>query len=1388
MRPPPAAALVRARASQRQGLLELLTLANRICLLAADINRIDRISRRAHIVRPVGSRTSAGSSDLPKTPSSLCDFPCPSGGASDPARANKTIYPRGRSRQHLPQQHQKLSVSLRSSPQTQPARPQNQSRYASTAAATNGTSNSHADQHDTPLPFSHDPSSSPTQHQWQQSVDDPTSPASPSPAKSASDPHHWLSPWKPARKKSTREDAQMRADIDKALAEQRAEFAPGWQQRTEVFGIHLRRLAAHRLWRLYQTHAHKQTLPVATRVVIAQLLAMSAHYTTTNKVELPTSKALRHLLGRRIQAILQDCHIVRSRSRSAASSKAPSTLMHSDLTIALLEPISVALQAQPNRALKIMDKVLLDCRPDIYRYKTDASMRNDYLSPIHTTLLTIADSIDFEINCQPSAKVLSNAIRLQPGFFEDGGMLADLERGLEMQVESRDPIKDTLDWIIDSPHAFLLSHKAFRNARTALFHCLSQAKDAHRILEALSSDRDSEQPGFVFACEIFLRSLLRKSKEAALEFYDDLWSRGVNLPHRLINRMIRETGGQAPAARLEVLLHRVNNLKSEGQGRASIALLRNVTLSWAMRNRADRVTALLAQLKRRSSKGHDEFARRVMAELAAARGDVQTLHTRLAEQFDFEARHTDDCAEGKIPLNGKAYGLLIKSCNRSDDVDLAEFYLTQALERGITPRSSDFNLIIDMHVRKTNIDAALAVFDQMKDFGLQPDTYTYTILIHGFALRRDPDSAAHALRAMIAAGKSPDRITYAALLNCFVESGLYESAIRLFAWMQNQRDSRVRPTIEVCNIILKAYVLSSLPVQKVMKFVDTVRKLGLVPNASTYALMLQSACDAGLMDVAEEVFSEAESALPDLTGSGSRHGANIYHFTIMIHGYLRLGDHQEAKDYFDEMQGRKLTPSAITWSVMVHSYAHSENEANYDLACNLVSQLVTDETKRIFRPSSWDVPATRAQLAKVQKADHGGDGAGGGVGYRLAAKHSAPFENLYTVLMVAQARRGEPDKVEQTLKTMARRMPNLSVPALTPLLDAYRRAGDIDSALALFDQIYDSALQAAHSNSRRVYAYSATDEDGQPAQDAPAPQAPERRQDASSRSTLCLPISIMIDLLSTAGRHDEVAKIWSRAKNDGFGFDSDNWNHLVASMARAGQLDEALSVVEHVLYRDPPNAWMRSRLGVGRGDTAEDKAEVEAHVDRLVQERDDVGAEELDDEEDFDPLPLDTLLDPAATHRSDATAVSASPPNRRHQGRADDDPFVDLPFDRPTTSTHRSEDDPDFDEATPPAPAEEYTAPGAFYLSRDAKLPIRRDLSSNRDTSFSPWYAHFVTMEAISRGLADMREPSHVIRLLDKYRSAAGLLDLHERKVEIIRERQREEAVRSARDLIDGRG
>ncbi len=168
---------------------------------------------------------------------------------------------------------------------------------------------------------------------------------------------------------------------------------------------------------------------------------------------------------------------------------------------------------------------------------------------------------------------------------------------------------------------------------------------------------------------------------------------------------------------------------------------------------------------------------------------------------DFQALETRDCQAGKKPLGAKEFGLLLKACNRNNDAESAEHFLSEAVDRGIKLRASDYNSLIDTYARRPTSTRRCPSLSRCEMSASQPDKYTYTILIQGFALRRDPDAAAHTLRAMVAAGHTPDRITYAALLNCYVESGVYGAAIRLFGWMQRRRDARIRPSIEVCNMI-----------------------------------------------------------------------------------------------------------------------------------------------------------------------------------------------------------------------------------------------------------------------------------------------------------------------------------------------------------------------------------------------------------------------------------------------------------------------------------------------------------------------------------------------------------------------------------------------------------
>ncbi len=1191
-------------------------------------------------------------------------------------------------------------------------------------------------------------------------------------------PAHWQADWLPKHSPEPDEAIVGLVDLNRRfeqiLKDEPKRFEE-LQEEENLNGFESRRILGHRLWQVYQNHAHKQALPLYVRIEVAKSLARAVHLVTTNHVTL-FKKAFRYLFSRRIRAIYQDCQVYLEKTgHPPLSSPRKSPLRFS---IRMLEPTYLALDAKPLAALKAMDTVLRECRPDIYQLK-DLRKTSDHLPIVDRALIAILDSLVFEVRCPSDAAQIAARIRSQASFFDDTTMLQDVLDGQIDATESQQPIEDALKWYATSPHAFLFSHPAFRHARSSLLFCLSHHRDAAGLVERLGDEFDASDPAFASTCEIVLRAaLIYKGSTAALELYDELWSMGVPLNPTLLSRIIRVGHGQDPSARLEALLNR-----STAKGQSIPAkLLRKVAEGWALRNRMDRAAPILAKLRRGKSKKHAIFEHRLYMQLFAARGDIKGLVARMAMLHDFQALETRDCQPGKEPLGAKEFGLLLKACNRNNDAESAEHFLAEAVDRGIKLRANDYNSLIDTYARRADIDTALSIFEQMRDVGITPDKYTYTILIQGFALRRDPDAAAHTLRAMVAAGHTPDRVTYAALLNCYVESGVYGAAIRLFGWMQRRRDVRIRPSIEVCNMILKAYVLSALPVQKVMRFVSSVRRAGLQPNAQTYALMLQSACDAGLMHIAEDVFSEAENVLPNPREGGVGQGANLFHFTIMIHGYLRLGDQTEAKEYFDEMQRRKLRPSAITWSVMVHSYARSDNDVNYNLASTLVSQLVSDEDRKAFKPSSM---AELQAEAGVDDSYRAGD-----VDAPLARKGPS-FAVLHTVLMAAQARRGEPEMVERSMERLASSTAGLTVLQMTPLLDAYRRVDDVESALLLFEQIYKVALETASIGRDRVYAHSP------PGSQPSAPSSGEdgveaegvtiRRLDANSRALLCMPISLMIDVLSMAGRHEEIARIWTRAKQDGFGFDASNWNHLAASMARAGQLQEALSVVERVLYHEPPRSWMYERAAADlKARSAKVAAEAESTRDKGKSDEDEANdghKSEADDGDEFDPQVSEDELDPAVKHRSDAASVPSRPPNRRHESRSDDDPYTELPLERRGTV----DDDAASEIGGSYEAGEDYAEPSAFYLDPNSGLPDVRELVGSDMKRLSPWYAHFDTMEAISRGLAEAGEANNVIALLDRFPTAASLIDRHERKVEIMRERQREEAVRSARDLIDGR-
>ena len=64
---------------------------------------------------------------------------------------------------------------------------------------------------------------------------------------------------------------------------------------------------------------------------------------------------------------------------------------------------------------------------------------------------------------------------------------------------------------------------------------------------------------------------------------------------------------------------------------------------------------------------------------------------------------------------------------------------------------------------------------------------------------------------------------------------------------------------------------------------------------------------------------------------------------------------------------------------------------------------------------------------------------------------------------------------------------------------------------------------------------------------------------------MCIPLSIVLDALSSVGRHTEVREVWKKVGAAGFGFDSGNYNHYAVALIRTGDVESGFHVIDRIV-------------------------------------------------------------------------------------------------------------------------------------------------------------------------------------------------------------------------------
>ncbi|KAF9515266.1 hypothetical protein BS47DRAFT_1342190 [Hydnum rufescens UP504] len=452
--------------------------------------------------------------------------------------------------------------------------------------------------------------------------------------------------------------------------------------------------------------------------------------------------------------------------------------------------------------------------------------------------------------------------------------------------------------------------------------------------------------------------------------------------------------------------------------------------------------------------------------------------------------------------------------------------------------------------------------------GIQPNAVTYTTLIHVYGGRRDPVNAERVFKHAMDNGVLPNQEMALALMQAHANSSSWRGVIRIFDHLRLTRPRSLWLNIEVYNILLRAYVLIGAPFSTVLSLLRNLESSGVVPNEGTYLLVIQSACDARKMDIGQGLLAEMGTIKERRAALRS---AESFALTMLMGAYLRVGDKESAQYMYEQMEERNILPNSVTFGIIVRAYGNEGTDEGIRLAEDFLASLVGPEAKE----KGWMVDPRGTTRA---------------------------LEDVFTPIMVAHGHRLNYAQVEHHFNTLTQMASSpLNIASLNPLLHAYSRVGDIQGVQEVWDQIFEGALsitrarpipdpktQASDQSNevQEIDDSAARNPSGAPSEEKPSDESETMLDTLSEQSRrsniLCIPLSTYINALSAAGRHTEIAQVWSKVRSHGFGFDAHNWNHLAVALVRAGEPERAFEVLEKVIlpYKEYTANAMTARAPV----------------------------------------------------------------------------------------------------------------------------------------------------------------------------------------------------------------
>ncbi|CAK9183949.1 unnamed protein product [Ilex paraguariensis] len=251
-----------------------------------------------------------------------------------------------------------------------------------------------------------------------------------------------------------------------------------------------------------------------------------------------------------------------------------------------------------------------------------------------------------------------------------------------------------------------------------------------------------------------------------------------------------------------------------------------------------------------------------------------------------------------------------------------------------------YNTAIDSFCKLGRMEEAVRLLDEMKGQKIVPDVVHYTTLMNGYCNQWKLPDALNLFENMKDEGLKPDFVTFNVLASGFSRNGLAQKTINLLDHMMAQRPDPITYNIIIEGLCIRVTVeeakmfLSCLEVRRLDDYAAKIngyseanstkeafelfdrRQQGVLVRKTSCLKLLSNLCMEGDMGKARQVFDYMiqRGLTPD-----------VVTYTRMLKGYCHVRCLQEACGLFRDMKARCIEPDVICYTALIDSHCKSDN-------------------------------------------------------------------------------------------------------------------------------------------------------------------------------------------------------------------------------------------------------------------------------------------------------------------------------------------------------------------------------------------------------------------------------------------------------------------------------